>query len=112
MGIAYVLGEPGGFQISPGPQVSQVRDVGSQLLANFDSNLGMLVSSFGHFRAKGLELRTTIVYLWKNMDPKVFSGRTMLLGFIRQLKPHFSSTEVEDVIVELQELNVIGSTAD
>ena len=105
--VAYVKGEPGGFQISPRSNSEQVRDASKDLLTKFDLNLKELVSSFGPLTAKSLELRSTIVYLSENMDPKKFSDVAHLIGVIKQLKPHFSEVEIENALIELRQNKII-----
>ena len=98
--VGLVLSEPGGYLIMPGSNCDALIEAGRPLLARFDQKITSLVDSFGHFRAKDLELRTTLIYLTKNHN-SVPSRREHILNLLRQLKPHFSDEEVSAAMNEL-----------
>lgn len=105
--VTYIPGEPGGFQISPGANSVKLLGEANELLSKFDLDLKTLVSTFGQFNAKSLELRSTIVYLSKNMATADCSEVASLIRVVKQLKPHFSESEIESALMELRQNKII-----
>lgn len=110
--VRFLPDDPGGYKISPGPAADRVRFAAKQRLDTYADQLEKLVSSFGSFRARDLELRTTIVYLWKHMTPAARGNKVALMDIVRQLKPHFTTMEVETAVRELQDSEVIDKAGD
>ena len=104
--VDYVEADAG-FKITPGP-----RDYGAngvdEAFASYESQLGKLVETFGRFRAKDLELRTTIVYVWKMMDTSEESVASEVVKVVHQLKPHFSEKDIRAATDELKRNSIIG----
>jgi hypothetical protein len=62
-----------------------------------------LVADFGGFTAKDLELRSTIVYLWKPGQ-----ARAELVKRVHEVKPHFTENQTDSAIHELETKGYVG----
>lgn len=105
--IEYLGDDPGGFAISPGQQSEGVLSLGREYIDPLSEQLDELVDQFGGFRARDLELRTTLVYLWKNADSIKSGDRDELLSLFKELKPQFSEGEIENAVDELQTVGIV-----
>ena len=110
--VEFVGNDPGGYLIAPGSRVDQVRSGSQPDLDNYSKQLDQLTELFGHFRAKDLELRTTIVYVWKNLLHRTVGNGEELMNIVSQLKPHFSEGDIENAMLGLQDANVIETIRD
>jgi uncharacterized protein YwgA len=95
-----------GYEIRPGSASSELRSRGEAFLADIGPKLDQLVADFGGFTAKDLELRSTIVYLSDAGQP-----RADLINRVHEVKPHFSSTQIEGAITELEKKGYVGQAA-
>ena len=89
-----------GFEITAGPSSVNVPDA-FVVFDEYEEEIKSLVETFGKFRAKELELRTTIICLRKMLgsgNDKVFE---QIIEAVHQLKPHFAKPEIERAVQEL-----------
>ena len=105
--VEFLGDDPGGYEISPGRKSDGVLALGRKYIDPHSKQLDELVNLFGEFRARDLELRTTIVYLSKNVDSIGSGDRDELLSVIKELKPQFSDQEIQDAVDELQGAGVV-----
>lgn len=101
--VQYVLSGYGGYQISPGSEWKAIRDKAAQFLDEKKDAIDRVVNEFGGFSAKELELRSTIVYL----DREIKRSRKSLDrgGFIRlvkKIKPRFTEETIGEALGELE----------
>ncbi|MGC8605605.1 MAG: YwgA family protein, partial [Desulfomonilaceae bacterium] len=88
--VQYVLSEYGGYQISPCSEWKAIRDKGAQFLDDNRDAIDRLVNGFGRFSAKELELRSTIVYLDREIKrSKKSLDRGGFIGLVKKIKPQF-----------------------
>jgi len=100
----------GGYKILPGEKADIFRKKAEDFLDDERVNtaLDKLVEEFGHFRAKELELRSTIVYVVKDLrrnQEKVTKKK--LIKLVENLKPRFSRDEIENAVQEMLEKGFI-----
>ena len=93
---------PGGYQITPGQESGRILSSGRECIDSHSEQLDKLVDLFGGFRTRDLELRTTMVYLWKNFESNAGGDLEEMLGMLRELKPQFSEWEIDAAVEELQ----------
>ncbi len=108
--INPVLSMTGGYEILPGEKADILREKAIDFLGNekVSAAVDKLVREFGHFWAKDLELRSTIVYVVKDLKRnKEKVTKEKLKKVIKNVKPRFSSTEIEKAINELLEKGFI-----
>ena len=95
-----------GYEIHPGSKSADLRSRASGFLKEISPKLDQLISDFGSFGAKDLELRSTALFLAK---PGV--DRSMLVQRVYEVKPHFTVEQIETAIAELESKSYIGVTA-
>src|SRR5271155_2624662 len=94
--VLYDLGL-GGYEIRPGSTNKEIRERSEPSLKTIGPQLDQLVSAFGRFNAKELELRSTLVYLAK---PGL--TRDGLIQQVHDVKPHFTSQVIDSALQELE----------
>jgi hypothetical protein len=92
-----------GYEIHPGPANAELRGRAASFLADISPKLDQLISDFGSYTAKDLELRSTIVYLSR-------PGQQLheLVKRVHEVKPHFSPAQIEFAVLELERKRYIG----
>ena len=71
-----------------------------------------MVEDFGSFRAKELELRTTIAYVWNMIEGTEQKKAIQVTESVSQLKPHFNKSEIGRALDELKERKVISYASE
>jgi hypothetical protein len=92
-----------GYEIHPGPAGAELRERAKAFLHEISPKLDRLIADFGGFSAKDLELRSTVVYLFKPDR-----GQPELIKQVHEVKPHFSVTQIEAAISELEKKGYVG----
>ena len=92
-----------GYEIRPGPASAELRGRAAAFLEEIAPKLDELVADFGGYTAKDLELRSTIVYL-----SKPGQARADLINRVHGVKPHFSPTQIDSAITELEKKRYLG----
>ena len=95
------IGEDAGFAITEGERGG---DLGSDLgpLTQYENAIDRMVQFFGHYNARNLELRTTIVYLWNMLEISDENSANKVVEEVLQLKPQFNDIEVKTAIGQLK----------
>ena len=99
-----------GFRISPGSQSNErVRD--GEVFDSYREQIELVVSTFGGFSARELELRTTITYLWNAIQETEgsVSDDDIVVKAVKQLKPHFRTAEIHAATIELKRNQAVRS---
>ncbi len=108
--VQYVLSEYGGYQISPCSEWKAIRDKAAQFLDKNKDAIDRVVNEFGGFSAKELELRSTIVYLDREIKrSKKSLDRAGFIGLVKKIKPRFSEEAIENALVELENQDYVKS---
>lgn len=93
----------GGYVISPGKENESVKRKANEFLSESDNALTSVVEEFGRLSAKDLELRSTIIYVDRDVRS---AGRSLtrdeLVQLIREIKPHFTEQTIRDAFTELE----------
>jgi uncharacterized protein YwgA len=93
-----------GYQITPGPKSSSLREHAKRFLEKNEEPIEQVVDEFGGLWAKRLELLATAVFAER--DAKA-SARNItqeeLTEAVHAIKPHFSEDEIKEAIRQLQE---------
>lgn len=108
--VEFEIDDPGRYRITPGSRLDEVRSASVPTLDTYSVELDKLVEQFGDLRAKDLELRTTIVFVWRRMVPTTDSQITDLVSVVKELKPHFHEDDIWTAIDELKSAAVIISS--
>lgn len=98
-GVKVNDGYRGGYEISPSENANWILSKSNDFVTKYSPEILKLVETFGRYKARELELRSTLIFLGKNDKLlKVEDLKAQLLD----LKPYFSEEEVLDAIEELK----------
>ena len=106
--VNLVTSEPGGYSITPGDKNREIRNKDKYFLNETKVKTGIdsLTKEFGKLCAKDLELRATIVYAVNNNPDKY--KHLDLVNLIQEIKPRFTTLEIERVVNELRSRKYIA----
>lgn len=107
--IASVVSAMGGYHIEPGERNEELREKAGEFLKSSDVSeaIDNLISNFGSFNAKELELLSTIVYVDRDMKDKGLS-REKLIQMVGDIKPKFANSEIKDAVSTLETRKIIS----
>jgi uncharacterized protein YwgA len=101
--VHYVISGYGGYQISPDREAEPIRDKASEFLNVNKAAIERVVDEFGAFSAKDLELRSTIVYLDRDVKrSKKALDRGGFIGLVKKIKPRFTPDAIAKALEELE----------
>ncbi len=106
MGAVRVARTNYGFEITPGPEANRITGLASNFLEPLKANLDKLFSDFGKFNVKDLELRSTIIYAYQDLQ-STKRPLTDLAETVQEIKPGFTRTQIDAAIAELSKLGLI-----
>lgn len=87
----------GGYDIRIGDNARLISEKSKDFIEKYSSQIDRLISDFGQYNARDLELRSTLIYLGNRQR----YNKTELKNDLIDLKPYFSGKEVSDAINEL-----------
>ncbi len=97
-----------GYEIFPGKANESVRMKAKDFLDTVSENIEKIINEFGDFTAKELELRSTIIFVNRDLISK---GKSNVLGelinLVQAIKPHFSKDEIDQALSELEKKGYI-----
>ena len=102
--VCRVDASNGGYKIVPGKKADVIIKKGENFLNDPEvkTKFSQLIANFGNFRAAGLELRSTIVYVAHDLHGRGFQPDTeAIVQMVEEIKPKFSSDEIRYVTAEL-----------
>ena len=99
-GVKIEWGQGFGYKIKKADKTEHFRERGKGFLTKYAPQLEKVVEEFGGMNAKELELRSTILYVSRE-EP---IGKEVLLNRVKEIKPHFSISEIDSAYRELQHL--------
>jgi uncharacterized protein YwgA len=106
--VQYVTSGYGGYQISPGGEGKAIRDKAADFLDENKAAIERVVDEFGAFSAKELELRSTLVYLDRDLErSKKDLSKGDFIGLVQKVKPRFSVDAIEKAMEELETKNYV-----
>lgn len=100
----------GGYKIVPGEQNESLREKAQDFLDNdsVSDAINRLIDDFGDLWAKDLELRSTIVYVAREMERSLdLLSLKELNSIVQKIKPKFTEEEIAAGIAELDSKNFI-----
>ena len=111
--VTLVPTDPGGYQIEPGKNAEPVTNMGAGFLAEHEDKLDGLISEYGTYSAKELELRATVVFVSRDMDR---DGNEVtadaLTEMVHDIKLHFPREGIRSVVKELKAKGHVRVSAD
>jgi uncharacterized protein YwgA len=97
-----------GYKISPGQKLDEVIANWSELGDKFEEAVAEVTKQFGTYSAKDLELRTTIIYVWRNSATGKSSNAESVAELVQELKPHFSKQQILHAVKELAQAKLLN----
>ncbi|MDD4562601.1 MAG: hypothetical protein PHW39_05950 [Syntrophomonadaceae bacterium] len=93
-----------GYNILPTTKTDHFRQRAQEFLNKYDVKIDKAIDIFGRMNAKELELRSTIIYVFKEapMDNKSMISR------VNGIKPHFTEDEIGSAIDQLTAINILN----
>ncbi len=108
--VQYVVSGYGGYQISPGREWEAIRDKAAQFLDEKKDAIDRVVDEFGAFCAKDLELRSTIVYLDRDVKrSKKDLDRANFIELVKKVKPRFTEDAIAEALEQLEKKGYVES---
>lgn len=99
--ILYLSSGTRGYIISPGDKNEVIRQNAKDFLSEADTAIERIIAEFGEFNAKELELRSTIVYVDRDMKQNLFS-RNNFVRLVKEIKSNFSTETIQNALMELE----------
>ena len=109
MGVVTVTRNNLGYTIAPGPEAQRIKDFAQSFLEPLKDNLDTLFRDFGGLSAKELELRSTIVYAFQDLQNRR-QPTTDLAEIVQEIKPGFTQAHIDTAIANLTRLGYIQRT--
>lgn len=103
--VCSVMSATGGYLIKPGGKADALREKAADFLKNpqTEQALSTLVDEFGRYSAKELELRSTIVYVVREIAlGNHLPSAEEVSHVVSQLKPKFDGSEINQAIEEMR----------
>jgi len=103
--IQCIASCPGGYHIAPGERNDAIRQKAFSFLKdeNVNSAIASLIGDFGGYSAKELELRSTIIYVDREMKKDNMPLDTNdLVNMVQKIKPNFSVSEILKTVSDLK----------
>ncbi|MDE2839805.1 MAG: hypothetical protein OXM03_04180 [Chloroflexota bacterium] len=102
-----------GYAIKPYENAAWVTTQAKEFLEAHKCALGKLIEEYGHYSAKELEIRATMIYVEREMKgdgkPVSLDG---LVRVVHDIKPYFPRDEIKSVAEELQAKEHVKVAAD
>ena len=92
-----------GYEIKPSSECEKVITIANDFLMANEEQLKSLLSSFGGENAVHLELYATIVWVDRDLTVKPHKSKEELANIVKELKPKFSSEEIQRGISFIEE---------
>ena len=100
------------YQISVGKLTREMVEIGDEFINSNRSIINGVLDAFGNRTAKGLELVSTIAYLYRHSPEEDFKDNEKLAVHVMHLKPKYGAVEVGKAIDEVKSfLSEIRGTA-
>jgi uncharacterized protein YwgA len=108
--VKYIASGYRGYQILPGSECKTIRDKDSEFIGRHKAAIDQVVNEFGDFSAKELELRSTIVYLDRDVKRlKKDLTRIDFIGLVNKVKPRFTAGVIAKALEELENKDYVTS---
>jgi len=103
-GVSVQWNQGFGFKILPAGKTDHFRERAQNFLTTYNDAIEKVINNFGRMTAKELELRSTIIYVNKETS----MAKDNLIKRVKEIKPHFSESEISNSIEQLIELKIIA----
>lgn len=99
----HYLGGMSGYRIEPGENNEVIRKSASGFIKDHSEEIDKMLTEFGNFSAKDLELYATIVYAEREArEEEVTIAEHKLVEIVHGIKPHFSEATIKTAVRRLE----------
>ena len=107
--VTSVRTELGGYQIDPDKNAQSISNEAEEFLSCHSEKLDALIEDYGHYSAKDLEIRATIVFVEREMkrDRKRLTEDD-LVQLVHDIKPYFPVSGIKSIVEELRSKRHVG----
>jgi hypothetical protein len=110
--IASVVSYPGGYCVDPSQKTEHYIGKAKAFLQEHENSIEEVLKIFGAMTAKDLELRSTIIYIYKNyLKNKWEIQNTDIADDVKELKPYFTHEQILEAYQELMEAMIFDKLA-
>jgi len=96
-----------GYNIEPAQKADEYMARANEFLRIYEKKINSTIGSFCKMSARDLELRSTIIYIYKNyLANKWDIELEQISTDLRELKPHFTSKDVEIAFEQLDGMGI------
>jgi len=100
----------GGYHIMPSAKTEEYIRKSESFLSEHSKSIDNIVKLFGNMSARDLELRSTIIYLYKNYLQNGWPiDCNEIAADVKELKPYFNKEEILSAYYQLDKINVLES---
>ena len=101
--INFVNSGTWGYSIKPGEKSFHFRDKAANTIRQHSTKLDAVIKEFGKYGAKELELRSTIIYAYRDAKENgQQQPRDAFIELVHNLKPNLGLKHIENVITSLE----------
>jgi uncharacterized protein YwgA len=105
-GVSVSWANSGGYHIAPGAEADYFIKKAEKFLEKNMNEIDRVLNYFGEMNAKDLELRATIIFVFKNGKKK----DEELVKEVSQIKPYFSIDQIRNAVDELKEKDFLSAS--
>lgn len=106
-GVKVEWSQSMGYKILPADKTEHFRQRAKGFLDQYEDKVNAVVSNFGGMTARDLELRSTIIYVYKESLRNSTTDKNDIISRVRDIKPHFSLDEISDALAQLTKAGVV-----
>lgn len=97
----------GGYCIRPSTKTEEYISKSDSFLKDYDKEIKEVISLFGKMTARDLELRSTIIYMYKNYINNSWAiSSDEIASDVNQIKPHFTNEEILSAYDQLEAMGI------
>ena len=106
-GVKLEWHKRGGYRILPDVKTEYFRQVAKEFLDKYENKLSELIKNFGGMTGRDLELRSTIILVYKESLRQSNADKNNIISRVEDIKSHFSQEEISIALEELIKANII-----
>jgi hypothetical protein len=97
----------GGYSVEPSGKTEEYIRKAELFLEQNQRSIKEVIQLFGGMTAKDLELRSTIIYIYKNyLKNKWEISNSEIAGDVKELKPYFTTKQILEAYQELEKMMI------
>ena len=107
-GVSVKWDDEAGYSITPGEAAEAITEMARAFIDTYSSDIDEVIAAFGQYNATDLELRSTILFAFREMQADSTSvARSALVERVLGLKPKFTRRGIGRAVDELAGLGLV-----